>query len=203
MKTIHLFLLVLVTCASFSCKKNVATKSTVDIQIVIDSVEVLKKKLLLNQIKGAWYFMGEPFNGYSVKYHSNGALAERLGFYKGKREGTAKRWSANGKLLVESHYKNNRLHGRYTTWWDNQVAASEANYENGKINGIEKQWYASGQLAKVRNLVDGKEHGLQKAWLENGILYVNYEAKNGRIFGMRRANSCYQLKDEQVVQSKL
>ena len=47
--------------------------------------------------------------------------------------------------------------------------------------------------------MEGKEEGLQKAWLPNGTLYVNYEAKNGRIFGMLRANSCYKLENEVVV----
>jgi len=40
---------------------------------------------------------------------------------------------------------------------------------------------------------------MQKAWLKNGTLYVNYEAKNGRVFGMRRANSCYKLEDETIL----
>jgi hypothetical protein len=43
---------------------------------------------------------------------------------------------------------------------------------------------------------------LQKAWLENGTIYVNYEAKNGRVFGMKRANLCYQLKNEKIEESK-
>ena len=34
---------------------------------------------------------------------------------------------------------------------------------------------------------------------KNGCKMVNYEAKEGRIFGMRRANSCYNLKKETVV----
>jgi hypothetical protein len=48
----------------------------------------------------------------------------------------------------------------------------------------------------------GKEEGLQQAWLENGKIYVNYEAKNGRIFGMNRANLCYKLKNEKVQYAK-
>ena len=52
----------------------------------------------------------------------------------------------------------------------------------------------NGQLAKRKNLNEGKEEGLQQAWLENGRIYVNYEAKNGRIFGMNRTNLCYILK---------
>ena len=57
-------------------------------------------------------------------------------------------------------------------------------------------------MFKLRNFADGKEHGFQKAWLANGKLYVNYEAKNGRIFGMRRANSCVRLEDEVVIRKK-
>ena len=58
------------------------------------------------------------------------------------------------------------------------------------------EWYQSGSTFKKINLVDGREEGLQQSWRENGKLYSNYEAKNGRIFGLKRANLCYQLKDE-------
>lgn len=202
MKPLCLLFLALLSCTSFSCKETLDAKNTVAKQIVIDGVEVLKKELVLNQIEGKWYHNGRPFNGYSLKYHSNGTLEEKLGFYRGKREGIAKRWSENGVLRVESHYKQNRLVGSYKSWWENRVLGSEANYVDGKMEGVEKKWYPTGQLAKERQLVDGREEGLQKAWLENGKLYVNYEARNGRIFGMRRANSCYQLKDEVVVRSE-
>ena len=76
--------------------------------------------------------------------------------------------------------------------------AAQSNYEKGIKQGIEKEWYQSGVPSKIRQLVDGKEEGIQQAWLPNGKLYVNYEAKNGRIFGLRRANSCYTLKDEVI-----
>lgn len=202
MKTSCVIALVLLSCTSFSCKRTLDAESTVDNSIVIDSVEVLKKELVLNQIEGKWYHQGQPFNGYSLKYHSNGTMAERFGFYKGKREGVAKRWSQNGVLRAMYYYKQNRLDGSYKSWFENGLLGSEVNYVNGKKNGVEKKWYPTGQLSKERHLVEGREEGLQKAWLKNGKLYVNYEAKNGRIFGMRRANSCYQLEDETVVQSR-
>lgn len=202
MKKVNLIVLILFSHISFSCNEPLNTKKTVDTQISIDSIQVLKNELVLNQNEGRWYYQGQPFNGYSLKYHPNDTLAERFGFYKGKREGVAKRWSPNGMLQVVSHYKQNRLHGSYQSWWDNGVLGSEATYRNGKLSGVEKKWYSNGQLSKVRQLLNGKEEGLQKAWLKNGTLYVNYEAKNGRIFGMRRANSCYQLEDEKVVQNK-
>ncbi len=194
--SILLFLLFLA-----SCKEATVTKSTMDKNSIIDSFEVSKNELALHQIEGKWYYKGAPFNGYSMKFHPNGNAEERLGFYKGKREGIAKRWSENGVLRVESYYIQNRLVGSYKSWWENGVLGSEANYVNGKMKGIAKEWYPSGQLAKERHLIDGMEDGLQKAWLKNGKLYVNYEAKNGRIFGMKRANSCYQLENEIVVRS--
>lgn len=195
--TLLLFILSFVECKETS-KENIVEEK----DIIVIGFEVTKNELTLNQIEGKWYYKGEPFNGFSMKFHSNGNAEERLGFYNGKREGIAKRWSESGVLRVESFYKQNRLVGSYKSWWENGVLGQEAYYENGQVNGVAKEWYPSGQLAKERLLVAGKEEGLQKAWLKNGTLYVNYEAKNGRIFGMKRANSCYQLEDEVVVRSK-
>ena len=59
-----------------------------------------------------------------------------------------------------------------------------------------------GMQMMARRSEEGKEKGLQKAWLQNGTLYVNYEAKNGRVFGMKRANLCYQLKNEKIEERK-
>lgn len=171
-------------------------------KITIDSVEVLKEELELNQIEGRWYYKGEPFSGYAIKFHSNDTLGEKLGFHDGKREGIAQEWSENGVLRVASYYTHNRLDNLYKTWWENGVLASEVNYEEGIKQGLEREWYPDGTLAKQRELVNGNEKGLQKAWLPNGTLYVNYEAINGRIFGMRRANSCYQLEDEKIVENE-
>jgi antitoxin component YwqK of YwqJK toxin-antitoxin module len=166
---------------------------------LINDIEVLKKELVLNGNEGNWYYNGELFNGYGVKFHENETLIQKVGFYNGKKEDIAKIWFSNGVLKVESLYNQNQLTGSYKAWWDNGVLASEAIYEKGKLQGVEKKWFKNGELAKLRNLDGGMEKGLQQAWLKNGKMYVNYEAKNGRIFGMRRANSCYKLEDEVVI----
>ncbi len=170
--------------------------------LVIDTIEVLKEDLVLNQVAGRWYYKNTLYSGYSLRYYPNDTLAEKLGFVRGKREGVARKYSENGVLRIESYYKQNRLDSVYKSWWENGVLSAETNYVNGVKQGEEKEWYATGQLAKQRQLVDGEENGLQKAWLQNGSLYINYEAKNGRIFGMRRANSCTQLKDEVIIRDK-
>ncbi|QDO95626.1 hypothetical protein FNB79_01195 [Formosa sediminum] len=186
------------------CHSKTSTNNTIDTEkaLLIKNQEVLKTDLLLNQLEGRWYYKDKPYFGYSVKYHQNNTLAERLGYVNGKREGTARQWSDKGVLRIASNYKNNRLNGDYITWWDNGIISSKSHYVNGKKQGLDEEWYPNGQLAKHRQLVDGKENGLQKAWLKNGTLYVNYEAKNGRIFGMKRANSCYKLEDEIIIRDK-
>ncbi|WP_204346011.1 toxin-antitoxin system YwqK family antitoxin [Psychroserpens algicola] len=168
-------------------------------KIAIDTKEVLKSDLILNQLEGIWYYHNQPYNGYSLKYHENDTLMEKLGFYKGKRQGIAQRWSENGVLRMVSYYHQNRLTGQYKSFWDNGNLALQVSYENGKKQGEEQQWYSNGELSKLLWFKDGVEDGIQKAWLPNGKLYVNYEAKNGRIFGMMRANSCYKLDNETVI----
>lgn len=206
MKQSFLILLTLILCAS--CSESLVDKKEDDVCIVdeqplvIANCEVPKSELVLNQLEGIWYYKKEPYNGFSLRFHPNNTVAERLGFYNGKREGIARRWSDNGVLRTEFYYKQNRLVGIYKSWWENGTLASESNYKDGKLEGIAREWYPTGVLAKERQLIENKENGLQKAWLQNGTLYVNYEAKNGRIFGMKRANSCYKLEDEIIIREK-
>ena len=190
----------IVSCSEISkTENNSKNQNSLKAPVIIDNTKVLKEQLVLNQLEGKWYYNGVPYSGYSLKFHPNDTLGEKLGFYEGKREGIAKKWSENGVLRVESFYKQNRLDCVYKTWWENGVLASQSHYTNGVKQGLENEWYPTGQLAKARQLVDGSENGLQKAWLPNGKLYINYEARNGRIFGLQRANSCYKLENEKVV----
>ncbi|TLP79158.1 toxin-antitoxin system YwqK family antitoxin [Maribacter sp. ACAM166] len=201
-KNLLFHIILIVFLFQVGCKNTSEPKMAIEKIIEISQETKFKEELTLNQLEGTWYYKNSPYDGYALTLHENGTLAEKVGFFKGKREGVAEKWSKAGVLRVEYHYKNNRLEGSYKSWWENGELAQEANYTNGNMNGVEKKWYSDGQLAKQRQLVSGKEEGLQKAWLENGTLYVNYEAKNGRIFGLRRANSCYQLENEKVVRDE-
>ena len=84
--------------------------------------------------------------------------------------------------------------------WPNGLKSSESNYEFGILNGVQKRWHSNGQLARKTQLIVGKEEGMQQAWLPNGKIYVNYQAKNGRIFGLKKSVLCYEL-DNEVVQN--
>ncbi|WP_179320438.1 toxin-antitoxin system YwqK family antitoxin [Winogradskyella helgolandensis] len=200
------FIFILFAICCFSCQDASKNNTSNDFDIAngenvitVENNEVLKSDLILNQLEGTWYYNDEPFNGYSVKFHSNDSLQEKLGFHNGKRQGVAKTWSENGVLRIEAYFNQNKLTGVYKSYWENGILALKVNYVDGKKQGEEKQWYSNGEISKIRQLEDNEENGLQKAWLPNGQLYVNYEAKNGRIFGMKRANSCYKLENEIVI----
>ena len=64
-----------------------------------------------------------------MKFHSNDKRSDKTGYYNGKREGIAKKWSENGTLRIESYYKKNRLEGVYKTWWENGILASQSYYK--------------------------------------------------------------------------
>ncbi len=204
MRLINFYILFL-TCIFFGCNKQ-STKElllTKDMSARrVENIVVDKKQIKLNSTKGQWFYEDQPFNGYSVSYHENGLLAEKSGFFNGKREGESYSYFNDGTIKKDAFYKKNKLDGVKFNYFENGELVSESNYNNGKRHGVQKIWFPNGQLAKKLNFNMGKEEGLQQAWLENGSLYVNYEAKNGRIFGMLRANSCYKLENEKVVKEK-
>lgn len=200
MKFIKLFLslnLIFVVGCNTAPNNKKQKPITIDTKIIIH-----KDSLVLNGNEGNWYYKNKKYNGYAVKYYPNNTLKEKVGFYNGKKQGVYNYWFSNGTIKLESNYNQNVLIGSYTAFWSNGKKALETFYVNGKKEGVERQWYPEGNLSKVRNLVKDREEGLQKAWLKNGAIYVNYEAKNGRVFGMKRANLCYQLKNEKIEERK-
>ena len=80
----------------------------------------------------------------------------------------------------------------------NHVLISQLHYQFGKAHGKQTQWYTTGELYKVINLNMGREEGVQQAFRKNGALYANYEAREGRIFGLKKAALCYGLEDEKI-----
>lgn len=105
---------------------------------------------------------------------------------------------ADGRIAQLIPKKNGVRHGEVVSYWQDGVMRAQANYVDGKVHGTARQWYRSGALFKELNYDHGLEQGTQKAFRENGVLYANYTAKNGRHFGLRRSNLCFQLEDEVV-----
>ncbi|MEL6305101.1 MAG: hypothetical protein AAFQ20_09960, partial [Bacteroidota bacterium] len=192
---ISITILVLVVCVLLRPQNNGEMDSPFDGGI---GMEIIRTNLELRPKEGKWYYNGRPFEGFAVQFHENGNLKEKVAYVNGKKQGKALKWYADGTLASEKNYFMNRLEGKSMMWWPNGNKSNESFYLNRQRHGVQTKWYPDGSKASVMRFREGKEEGLQQAWLPTGKLYVNYEAKNGRFFGLKRSNLCYQLKDEVV-----
>lgn len=169
----------------------------------VPDTSVLKSALKYNHKVSLWTLNESPYSGFAVSYYPDSTFKEKFGILNGKKQNEATQWFPDGHLKNVTNYHKGKLHGEKKLWSsDSQhVLIAHFNYQTGKAHGEQTKWYPSGELYKKLNLNRGKEEGIQQAFRKNGVLYANYEAKNGRIFGMKKANLCYQLEDETVVRN--
>jgi antitoxin component YwqK of YwqJK toxin-antitoxin module len=181
-----------------ACQNGANEKSIVSFIWHRNSLEVDQDLVSVVSKTGLAMYNGEPFSGYTIEKYPNEQLKSRTAYERGKKHGLSQKWFENGVLSFETTLKNGKIHGSNKTWWKNGHIRSESHFEEGIPHGVQRQWYQSGALFKELHLAHGVEHGMQKSWRENGKIYNNYEAKDGRIFGLKRANLCYELEDENV-----
>ena len=207
-------LLLLLLLSSISCgEETIAKKESISIKAVehtllneekaeIEDIIVADNLLELNIPEGLVLYQSKPFSGTSVSHYPDSTQKSSTAYFRGKKHGLKKKWFKNGKLSYEGNYLFDKRQGKTKSWWINGNLRSVSQFVDGIGQGEQLQFYKSGAKLKKINLVDGKEEGMQQSWRENGKIYNNYEAKNGRIFGLKRSNLCYALEDENVVYSK-
>lgn len=161
--------------------------------------QVDKFSLVLDQQQGIVIFEGKRYSGAAVDLYDNEQIAESVAYVEGKKHGPSKKYFDNGVLSFEANYSQGKLDGLSKSYWKDGSLRSATFFVEGIVHGTQRQWYKSGQLFKELNYNMGVEEGMQKAWRENGAIYNNYEAKNGRIFGLKRAALCYELEEEMMV----
>ena len=192
-KILFLFLL---CSGSIACKQvNIEqTGDSFDSSLVIVEEDDLK----LIPEKGLMYYHDQPFSGKAIRYDDHRALVSEATYVKGKKHGVLRKYFEKGVLSFESQYIDGKQDGTATSWWKNGEVRSVSKFEKGIPHGEQWQWYKSGAKFKRTNLVYGKEEGIQQSWRENGKIYNNYEAKNGRVFGLKRSKLCYELDKEEI-----
>lgn len=186
------FLLLALCCLAY---KPSLDKTTATVHENVDYSELTK-----NPKNGLMMHDTILFTGVAKLYQPDNSKVLRyvVTYKNGLKDGLCKKWYDNGTLNYETQYVKGRKQGLTKIWFKSGQIQSEATYYKGVIHGKEKVWYPTGELQKERNLVYGQEQGLQKAWRKNGKLYANYEAVNGRIFGLLGSNMCYEVENEKV-----
>lgn len=161
-------------------------------------IQVIKSEVELRPNEGLIYHGDQPFTGRVINTFPNGLTSGAFDYHAGKKVGYHRKWFSNGEMAFEAKWVNGMLDGVSRSWWRNGNQRSEAYHVSGRLHGPQLQWYKSGAKFKERNMNMGVEEGMQRTWRENGKVYNNYEAKNGRIFGLKRASLCFQLDDEEI-----
>lgn len=164
---------------------------------------VLKSEVIYDHKLSLWTLNDSPYSGFVVSYYGDSNLREKFGILNGKKQNKAIQWFPDGHFKNVANYHEGKLQGEKKVWTSDSkhVLIAQYHYDKGKPHGKQKKWYPTGELYKIISLSRGKEEGLQQAFRKNGVLYANYEARNGRIFGLKKGNLCYQLEDEIVIRN--
>ncbi len=186
-------------------EKRISTVQSLEISdgtaLSVNGPTIDKAELRYDRNKSLWILDSQLFTGFAVSYYSDGSIKERFGLLDGRKESQATYWYSNGQVKFSMSYRNGKLHGEKKTWSSDSAHTLLAhyNYNAGKLDGEQKKWYPTGELFMKMYFKEGKEHGLQHAYRKNGAMYANYEAREGRSFGLKRADLCYELSEENMV----
>jgi hypothetical protein len=145
---------------------------------------------------------GNLFFGTVVEKDDQGRVRVSDPYFRGLLSGQSRAFYASGKIRWTRDYRNGKKDGVHVGWWENGRKMFEYRFRKDLYDGSVREWYADGKIAKEMHYEYGVESGLQRAWRENGTLYANYEARNGRLYGIINARLCYSVKEGRGVYTK-
>ncbi len=172
--------------------------------LIVPTNTIDKAKLDYNKSISTWTLKGKPFSGYAITYFQDSHVIQKIGILDGKKQNEYIEWYSDGHLKLSMNYHKGKLHGEKKIWSSDadHILIAHLNYHLGKAHGEQKKWYPTGELFKKLNLYLGKEDGIQQAFRKNGDLFANYEARDGRIYGLKRSALCFGLEDENIQYEK-
>lgn len=194
----------LISCAEKRTSIISSPTNSADILLAIPDTTVDKSKLYYDTKRSLWTLNDQLYSGYTVSFYPDNTLKEKFGILKGRKQNRAIYWYSDGHYKRVANYHNGKLNGNKKAWSSDSshILLSHLKYVSGKLHGEQKKWYPTGELFKKLNLNMGKEEGLQQAFRKNGALFANYEAREGRVFGLKKATLCFGLEDESIQQQK-
>ena len=194
--------LLLLSIFSFYGQKSVE-KVSEDRQKHIPDIVYHRNQVFYNSKESVWINTSDSsvVSGFVIERYADGAIWKRFGLVDGRKQGPKHTYFPTGEQQFLENYTDNHLNGEVKRWSleNGHQLIAHLSYKDGRLHGLQRKWYSTGELHKLMQINMGQESGLQQAFRKNGALYANYEAKNGRIFGLKRSNLCYQLKNEELV----
>jgi len=195
---IGIFCYLFVSCGYEPVKDVTAVSGRIESVLDIPDITVGFSDLSFDKMTSLWSLDNTLFSGYAVSYFQDSILREKTTFLNGRKQNLSTLWYPDGHQKLIENYHHGKLNGEKKKWSDGSqhILVAHLNYKMNKGHGLQTLWYKTGELYKKVNLNMGIEKGMQQAFRKNGALYANYEAKEGRIFGLKKTALCYGLDDE-------
>jgi antitoxin component YwqK of YwqJK toxin-antitoxin module len=121
----------------------------------------------------------QPFTGWMIERHPDGAVKSRSLFVGGLREGLLEEWHPNGALHVRQHFHADLADGSRETWYPTGQKMSEGSFAAGRPQRDYRRWHENGRLAVQARFKDGKPDGLSYAWHPSGFLRTEALMREG------------------------
>lgn len=96
----------------------------------------------------------------------------------------------DGSLASRETYRDGSKVGVHWAFWPDGTVRRRAPYGFDAFDGMVRTWDASGRTRDIRRYAAGREAGLQQSFGSNGELFLNYEARNGRRYGLLNSTPC-------------
>ena len=138
---------------------------------------------------------GKSYSGNLVMLYSEYDTAGIIPFYNGLEEGWSRKYYTHKKTAEERLYHLGRKEGTHIGWWENGQLKFIYQFKNDNHEGKAQTWYPGGQLATDNFYEKGYETGLQRSWYPDGVLRANYDARNGRQYGLTGVKNCESVFD--------
>lgn len=197
---ISLLYFILTSCSEIEQKENSTPKHEDITSLEIPDTTIDIALLSYNKKTSLWTFKDSIFSGNVVNQSENGTIIQKFSLLNGKKQNESIDWYPNGQVMSITNYHQGKLHGKKKTWTSDSahILVADLNYYLGKVHGEQRKWYPTGELFLILNIEMGREEGTQQAFRKNGDLYANYEARKGRIFGLKKAALCFGLEKQKI-----
>lgn len=139
---------------------------------------------------GIAFVHGKAFTGilYSVNISLDTVFS--VCYQNGLKEGRYVLYYSNGNLREERYFSAGKKFGTALGYWPAGQIKFTYHYSNDLFDGVQEEWFQNGKCYSRKKFQNGYENGMQKCWDSTGFLLGNYEARNGRNYGIIGVKHC-------------
>ena len=160
-------------------QESIAKQPSIKTTFTIPNIIVNYDALVLHRDRDEWTHNDQPYSGYALTHFSDGTIASKTGFLKGKKQGRKVEFYPDGYLKQVTMYHQNLMHGVSKNWFETKghPLLEVRNYHMGKPHGKHQKWHKTGETFKITNYYMGKKQVMQRTYHQNSSKHTNYTAQ--------------------------